>query len=361
MDTEEDDFSRVVANLTHELKTPLHSILAIASVLDSEVDGVLNDEQRRQVVMITRNGEQLLELIIELLQFSSTSTSTRKLNLRRVSIRSFFENIVEGLRPLAAKSEVSIVCEVEKLAEFFTTDKTLLHRIFGNLLSNAVKFSPDGGEVSFYAETGKDGVLRAQVTDSGIGMDQETLQSIFGQFYQQDSADNRRFGGVGLGLSLVKKSLDLLGGTIEVQSEPNQGSLFSISIPSAEGAVQKRKILILDEDETIQLSLTECFRAEGYESLTVDFTRDLLAQVAESEPDLVMLAVQSTEGSSFELLRLIRASAWGKGIPVVLMSSLDGPQERAKGFEAGASDFIVKPFGLGELLARVRSQLERPW
>ncbi|MCB0325027.1 MAG: response regulator [Bdellovibrionales bacterium] len=356
----EDDFSRVVANLTHELKTPLHSMLAVASVLRSEVDGSLTTEQQRQVDIIIRNGEQLLELITDLLQFSSTSTTTRRLNLRRFDVRSFFDHLIGAIRPVAEKGNVSISTETEKLQRWFVSDKTLLQRIVGNLLSNAVKFSPDGGEISCFAETTKDGSLHVQIADSGIGMPPEVVKQIFSQFYQGDSGDAKRFGGVGLGLALVQKSLELLGGAIEVQSEPGQGSLFTIRIPSAEHALETRKVLIVDSDASVRLSLKECLGGEGYQVCFVDEAGDVLSQIAELRPDLVMLDV-AQDGRGFTQLADIRTTSWGRDLPILLMSALDGPQERGKGFELGASDFIVKPFDLAELIARVRSQVERPW
>lgn len=355
-----DDYSRVVANLTHELKTPLHSILAVASLLSSETDGPLTAEQRKQVDIITRNGEQLLELITELLQFSSTATRSRKINLRRLDPGALFEDVVRSISPVAQKAGVVIEAEMDQLGAQFCSDPTLLHRIVANLLSNAVKFSPHGGKILFFAETMSDGSIRLQIADNGIGMNAQTQAAIFKEFFQAEAADSRRFGGVGLGLALVKSALTLLKGRIEVQSEPNQGSVFTLFFPSSTEVLEKPKIALVESDENVRLSLSECFSSQGYETVILK-EHELLAGVAAGRPDLVVLDAGGVQLEGLRLLESLRKTAWGSEIRVIVMSVLDGPEERAAGFKAGASDFIVKPFKLEELLARVRRQIEQPW
>jgi two-component system, sensor histidine kinase len=356
-----EDYSRLIANLTHELKTPLHSILAIASILASEVDGPLTAEQRRQVEMITRNGEHLLEQITELLQFSTTATETRRANLRQIKVRVLFDEVLRSIEPVAKRANVSVESDIERLKPDFWSDTTLLRRIVVNLLSNAVKFSPDGGNVSFFAQTLNDSSLEVQVADSGIGMRTGDQSAIFAEFFQADSGDTRRFGGVGLGLTLVKAALDLLGGRVDVKSEPGRGSLFTVHIPSALATMEKRKVLVVEPDEGVRLSLHQCFAGEGYETVLLPTRDEVVRYIAELKPDLVMLDVSDSQGEGFALVEQIRSSAWGEAIPVIVMSTLEGPKERARGFKAGASDFIVKPFDVEELIARVRTQLERPW
>jgi len=351
--------ARLIANLTHELKTPLHSILAVASLLRSESDGDLADEQKRQVDMITRNAEALLEMIRGLLDFSSVDTGSRPVRISRFDIHSLCEEIVQSLVPVAQKASVAIESDIEKLEGSFFSDKSLVRQIVNNLLSNAVKFSPDGGKVLFFAERTKDGSVILEVADSGIGMPVEVQNSVFREFYQAEDGDTRRFGGVGLGLALVRTSLELLGGSIDVKSEKGKGSLFTVRIPDSQDRLPKRKILIVESDSNVQLTLTECFKAQGYESHVTADERDAKMYFADKRPDLVMLDLKGAEVESFSLLNEFRSSSWGAETPVIVMSALDGPRERSRSFELGASDFIVKPFDLVELLARVKSQFER--
>ena len=159
----------------------------------------------------------------------------------------------------------------------------------------------------------------------------------------------------------MKSALELLHGTIDVKSEMGQGSLFAISLPDAGDSVERYSILILDQDQAVRLSLKETFRTQGFESCFVENDVDMIRQLAELRPDLVMLDVRAPEYTGFQILEEIRAASWGLELPVILMSTLDAPADRAKGFELGASDFIVKPFDVGELVARVRLQLERRW
>lgn len=353
-----DVVSRVVANLTHELKTPLHSMLAVAQVLLAEIDGPLNEEQKRQVGIILRNGEHLLELIVGILNFSSSREETHRLSFREVEIKQLFEDVISGLRHVAEKGGVRLESDFSLLAERFCTDKALVRRIVENLLSNAVKFSPGGGVISVYAKTLSDGGLQFGVADSGIGINREAQGAIFREFYQADRGDTKRFGGVGLGLALVKAALDRLGGSVDVKSEPNRGSLFTVTVPSSSNRRTRRKILIAERDEGVRLTLEECFRREGYESFFVDSLADVFRKVGELRPELILLDISPPVEEGFSVISEIKKSAWGAELPVIIMSALDGPRERSRGFECGASDFIVKPFDVTELIARVQSQLE---
>jgi len=354
--------SRVIANLTHELKTPLHSILAVSSILASEADGALSEEQRRQVQMIARNGEHLLELITDLLNFSSLDSGQKRANLSFFDLHSLCQEVLLSLEPVANRTGVKLDFDIEKLSGSFCSDKFLIRQVLSNLLSNAVKFSPNGGRVYLYGESSKEFGVRFEIADSGIGMPKDVQEMIFGTFYQADSGDTRRFGGVGLGLALVKSSLDILGATIEVKSEEGKGTLFTVVIPDGECKLPVRRILIIDEDESVTLSLLACLNGPGMKAEAIRNRADALTKIAEFKPDLIMLDMgTSSKEDGFLLLAGLRAAAWGKNIPVIAMSALDAPRERSRGFELGANDFIVKPFDLTELLARVRSQLNRTW
>ncbi len=358
---QEAGFARLLANLTHELKTPLHSILASASLLETEADGVLSAEQRKQVEIIRRNGEHLLELITELLHYNAAAAEARRANIRRFDARRMFDDIRRSIEPLAQKSGIILDCSLEALPDAFFSDPALLRRIVGNLLSNALKFSPEGGTVSLYAAVLGDGSLHIQVADSGIGMRPADQQAVFAEFFQADAQDNRRFGGVGLGLALVKAALDLLNGRCEVQSEPGRGSLFTVLIPSGDAAYARRKILIIEPDAGIRLSLKHYLSAEGYELYFASAGAGLARLAAEAKPELVLLDVSDRLGDGFAAIEQMRASPWGCAVPIIAMSAVDTPEERARGFRSGASDFVVKPFAIDEIIARLRSQLERPW
>ncbi|MCC6954515.1 MAG: response regulator [Deltaproteobacteria bacterium] len=348
-----------MGNITHELKTPLHSILAIAQLLRSEVDGVLNSEQRRQVEMILKNGDSLLELITHLLQYSDLESGTRRAQYEEFKPKEFLEELRLTVEPIAQKGGITIEANFGQLAGMFVSDRRLLRQAISNLISNALKFSPRGGHLALYAATLHDGSLLVEVADSGIGIPQEAQEMIFSEFYQVERTDARRYGGVGLGLTLVKTALELLGGKIELRSEVGQASLFRVTIPNAPERLKRRRILVVDADSAICLALESSFRKEGFEVECGGDADRIESRVAEFRPELIILDIRGFDASGVRALQHTTASSWGRDIPVMVMSSVDGAKERSRAFELGAADYMVKPFDLAELLARVRLQLER--
>lgn len=354
--------AKLIANVTHELKTPLHSIIAVASVLRSEIDGTLSDEQKRQVDIILRNGETLLELINNLLSFSSVETSSRLLRFTRCDVVSLCSNVVTTVQSLAVNNNVRFVSDYASLPRKFATEPFLLRQVLSNLLSNAVKFSSDG-EVVFYATLLSDGSLRFQIGDTGIGMSAEVQASVFDEFYQADSGDAKRYQGVGLGLSLVKTSVALLGGKVQVQSELGRGSLFTVVLPEASERIAQKRVMLVNKDSGIQLSLEEALRQDGYVLSIVTQVSDVsnsIAQITSAQggaPDLVIIDLEEPVEEVFSLVKMLKLGGAEGSIPVILMSSFDSPSLRAASFEYGANDYIVKPFDIAELMARIRMQV----
>lgn len=347
--------SRLIANITHELKTPLHSILSVAGLLAAETDGQLNDEQKRQVALIQRNGTKLLDLITDLLRYSSLQTGDKKAKVEIFDVAKLITDLIESLAPVAAKAGIELQTTLVNLETPFASDKSMLSHILTNLLGNAIKFSPEGGIVTVYAESKSDESLFLQIVDSGIGMTPEVQEAIFRDFFQAEKGDSRRFGGVGLGLSLVKSWVSALGGKIEVKSEKDKGSLFTISLPTRRSVLSAMKILIADKDLSIRVSLEGCFRKDGYQTVVCDELSNLAHLIAEEQPNLVILGMED----NWALLEQLRELNGQPELIILVMSTLDAPEERARSFELGANDFIVKPFDLSELRARVASQLER--
>ena len=352
--------ARLIANVTHELKTPLHSIIAVAGVLRSEIDGTLSDEQKRQVDIILRNGETLLELINNLLSFSSIETSSQRLRFVYCDVASLSSSVVATVQSLAVNNNVRFLAEYSTLPRSFATEPFLLRQILSNLLSNAVKFS-SGGEVMFYAEQLADGSLRFQIGDTGIGMSAEEQACVFDEFYQADNGDAKKYQGVGLGLSLVRMSVELLGGRITLQSEPARGSLFTVVVAQASERVVQKKVILADADHGVGLSLKEALCCEGYILTIVPSVRDVVSEIFKGSsnldvPDLIIADLGLQEQEVFEMISLVKRD-YSDRIPVILMSSVDNPSIRALSFKNGASDYIVKPFDIVELMARIRMQV----
>jgi CheY-like chemotaxis protein len=348
---------RIIANLTHELKTPLHSILTVASLLKSEVDGVLNEEQQKQVGIILRNGEQLLELITDLLSHASGSTQTRRLNIRKINPLEVIRKLIQDVVPLAEQKKITIISEIEQCPKEFYSDEGLFYRIASNILGNAIKFSKSDGEVIISVEKSLSRGIIIRIVDSGIGMNQTTKEKLFTAFYQEDASSTRQYGGVGLGLALVKSSIEQLGGSISVQSEPGEGSIFTIELPDISDRAVHHRILVADNDDGIQNALSMLLKKEGYE-VEICSIPEMPERCLNSFPSLLLLDIGIVREAEIEVLRNAKKLLSEAGIPVIGMTTSSHPRERSRAFSEGVSDVLSKPFETEELLARVKLLLE---
>jgi len=344
------DYLRHLANITHELKTPLHSILSVASLLSTEVDGTLNEEQKKQVSIITRNGENLLALITSLLEYSASSTDSNILSVRQVNIKRLVEDLCEELQPVAEKKGLQLNLNIAECSEKFHTDVSLIRKILVNLVSNAIKFSSKGGAIEINLWMEKE--LNLQVVDGGIGMSPEIKDQVFKAFFQADSSSTRQYGGVGLGLSLVKAACDKLRGSLDLQSEQGKGSIFSIKIPDLFDLTPKIKVLLIESDESVRDAISYCLKDVGYELIIAE-PADAIHRIIQTTPTLIVLDIGSSDRKGAELARSIRSSLVGANIPILGMSANDEPKERAEAFSLGITDLLLKPFDLSEFLVRV--------
>lgn len=348
----------ILPNLTHELKTPLHSILTLVQLLLTEADGPLSEEQRKQLEMINRNGEHLLELINDLLQFSSMESRTRELVVEEFNPKVLLDAVCDAIVPLADKNHVILEQDYPTLPESFVSDRTLIRQIVHNLVSNAVKFTQAEGVVYLFAELTPSGELKLEVVDSGIGIPQEMQRKIFDAFYQAESGESRRFGGVGLGLSLVRVATEALSGKLELTSEEGQGSCFRVTLPQLTDGLKRPRVLIVESDPILALSFGEIFPAKRFDTRIVSSWSDTLEALTSWHPSVVLLDVPVSGGvPDYEILRQLRQHWVSKQLPVIVISPLDSPGERATGFKLGATDYLLKPFDKDELLARVRGSL----
>lgn len=361
MSIEPDPF-RIIANLTHELKTPLHSILSVANILASEVDGALTDEQKKQVSIIQRNGDHLLELITDLLSYASVTSKSRKIRLEKIEPERLLRTMVQEISPIATKKGITIETDLQQAVPHFYTDLTLFNKTFSNLFSNAIKFTESGGQIYVSATEGTGSSLQINVSDTGIGMDSSSKERLFSAFYQADSSPTRTYGGVGLGLSLVHHAVQSLGGSIEVQSEPGQGSSFTVHLPDISDRVPSYKILICDSDESIRSSLQVLLEGEGY---TVE-VYDKKSEVDETESisaDLILYALETSADKSTptgeESIKSLRQSLTRSETPVLALISSSNPRERSQAFQQGIDDLLSKPFDSKELLLKIRLLIEK--
>lgn len=383
--------TRFFANVSHELRTPLTIMLGTTETLR---DRKVTDLQSRFEVLHA-NGLRLLGLIDNLLDLVRFDQGDDKVNREAVDAEVFLRGIINGMSHLTDRKDLKLDFEAKTDLPVLALDQDKLEKILLNLLINSVKFTSFGGSISVSAKY-EEGVLNFTVEDNGIGMSEEKQEQIFSRFWQADTSSNRKFRGSGIGLSLVKSLVDLMEGEVRVESVEEEGSSFYVSIPAEESILlgnneevpvdplaemhkqamltlpelgpssvlellapddeKKYTILVADDEEDLRGFLSSEL-ARNYEVIEASDGVEAISFVRQFEPDLVLLDYMMPDKNGMEVCREIRNDARLSHIPVIMLTARADEKIKLECLEAGASDFISKPFALGELSLRVKNQI----
>ncbi|HCT83648.1 MAG TPA: hypothetical protein DF296_00425 [Candidatus Margulisbacteria bacterium] len=218
-----------IRTISHELRTPLTSIIGFIDILKSEKRGPLTGEQKEYLEVILKGSLHLRQLINDLLDISLMESKKLKIKIETINLYKMYKEIILSFMPQARLKGIELILVEDAAIPSVWTDEDKARRIFINIISNAIKFT-EKGHVKVYFSL-KDNYLNTHVEDSGIGINKKEKDIIFEKFRQIDSSSTRKYEGLGIGLPIVKDLLNLLGGTIEVISEENKGSVFTFSLP----------------------------------------------------------------------------------------------------------------------------------
>jgi signal transduction histidine kinase len=224
--------SQFLANVTHELRTPLHSIISYgALLLEGFVDGELTAEQEQHIQFMVRRAEDLSQLVDDMLDLSKIEADKIEVRVEQLDVQHSLGEVVEQLKPLANNKELYLRLEMPHDLPMVIADGHRLRQVAINLVSNALKFTEKGG-VTIRCQLVREGqMVKISVHDTGIGISPAALSYIFEAFRQADGSTTRRFGGTGLGLTIARKLVELQGGDVAVESIPGYGSTFSFTLP----------------------------------------------------------------------------------------------------------------------------------
>ena len=424
LDKLKDEF---LSNTSHELRTPLNGIIGLSEYLMEGTVGNMPEQAKVNLAMIARSGRRLYNLVNDILDFSNVLHDNMRLQLKAVGLREVVEIVLTLCRPLIGSKQLRVVNGVPADFSLLWTDEDRLQQILYNLVGNAVKFTHEG-VVEVRAETLVEGfedeatsLVRVTVADTGIGVSPDKYDSIFESFEQAEGTTARAYGGLGLGLAVTKKLVEIQGGKIWVESVENEGSQFHFTLPvygsdaqkvlpesfvedslvtvSAEGKTEAietsvvssaiaagvdislesvaseyspaRKfdedadvknsdyqILIVDDDPVNLQVLNNYLGLRRYRVTRASSGHDALALLDSGyDPDLVILDVMMPRMTGYEVTEYIRAQWERHELPIVLLTAKNRLEDEVVGLAAGANDYLTKPIVKEGLLARIETQL----
>jgi DNA-binding response OmpR family regulator len=341
--------------------TPLESILKKMdeSALKSQLNG------------IHRNANNLLNLVNQLLDFRKLETSGETLKLSYCEVNEFVEAVLQPFFELAKEQQIDLNFDGNTAEIYAYVDKDKLHKILNNLLSNAFKFTPKGGSIKLKLSHSSEGkVIQIELSDTGYGIPEADLPFVFDRFYQAKTQDTANPGS-GIGLHLVKEYVSLHGGTVNAASSAEQGSIFTVTIPSNLGPVGQKETIpeIVEKKNKLSLLIVEDnleFRSflvdelsEKYNLIVASNGREGLEKAHTQQPDLIITDLMMPEMSGIELCRHLKKDLEVSHIPVIVLTAKTSDQSQIEGFEAGADAYITKPFNMDILLVRIANLLEQ--
>jgi signal transduction histidine kinase len=224
--------SQFLANMSHEFRTPLNAILGYTHMLLHGVSGAVTDTQRKSLTRIDSNSRHLLALINDILDITRIEAGRMPLNLTSFAIPELLDEVMSELEPIIKRSNLAVVAKIQGRVPALKSDRQKVKQIVLNLLSNALKFTPRGSVTIRASYDGRTRVVHIAVRDTGVGISDDDQLKAFEDFRQLDSSPARGYGGTGLGLSICRRLSQMLGGSIELQSEVGLGSTFTLQLPA---------------------------------------------------------------------------------------------------------------------------------
>ena len=367
--------SAFLANISHEIRTPMNGIMGFSSLLDN---ASLDPAKRTSYTKIIRDRcNDLLHIVDDLLDLSKIEAGHMDLFAKKFSLNYMIDDLYlqysqklvqEGKEQLGLLKEIGLATHNDTLL----ADESRLRQVLCNLLDNAVKFTEKGSIIFGYSHSLNK--LTFFVEDTGIGIEPGKKEIIFERFRQGEESMSKNYGGAGLGLSISKSLVELMGGTIQVDSKPKKGSIFRFSLPAellleeqgpivaeprkAEGLKVIKRLLVVEDDEYSKLYLKELFTAQEFECFYAMTGREALDLIQSGiEPDLVLMDIRLPDISGLEVTRAIKVKR--PTLPVIALTAYAMEEDKKRCLAAGCDDYISKPVFKEQLLEKLTQLLRK--
>ena len=366
--------SQFLANMSHELRTPMNAIIGFSEILSERLEGHVEPKYQGFIQHILASGQHLLGIINDVLDLSKVEAGMLQVFPEQFALPAAADGVCNVMRAQAGKSDIAIVLDAPDDLPPIETDLAKFKQILYNLLSNAVKFSPSHSSVTVRirvneATDGNDErSVSIAVIDHGIGIAPENHDAVFQEFRQLDSGSRKEFAGTGLGLALVKRFCELLGGTITLESETGRGSTFTVTLPVRYPGAEPvdeyladspyipsdasgDRVLVIEDDSVAYSSLARHLESASYVPVRARHGDEALRLAKLVKPVAITLDLVLPGVDGWEVLKRLKADEVTKDIPVVVISMIDN---RELGFALGAHDYFVKPVDRRRLVDRIR-------
>lgn len=381
-----------LANMSHELRTPLNAILGMTEGMQEQIFGKVTSSQTNALQTIERSGSHLLELINEILDLAKIESGQIDLEYSKVSVEFLCQSCLTFIKQQAHQKGIQLETKILPNLSELNIDERRIRQVLINLLNNAVKFTSGGGriilEVSRYQpsslspaiassqpELAAANYLYFSVIDTGIGIAPENISKLFQPFIQIDSALNRQYQGTGLGLALVKRIVEMHGGTIVLTSEIGVGSCFTIALPytatvgtlptvinQTEIAPETNQniqnssyqILLVEDSEANIMTISSYLTAKGYRILQASNGQEAIALAQSAKPDLILMDIQMPTMDGLEATKQIRQIPSLVNVPIIALSAQTMEADRDLCLAAGANDYLNKPIKLSQLTKAIQ-------
>lgn len=365
-----------LATVSHELRAPLNSILGWGRLLEK---GNLDEKTSKKAIeTIVRNADSQNRLIEDLLDVSRIISGKLRLEIITINPINFVEAALETVRPAAEAKNIKLEIKQDSVISHISGDPNRLQQVVWNLLSNAIKFTPNGGQVTVEIER-MNGHIDIRVRDTGVGISQEFLPHVFDRFRQADASSIRKFGGLGLGLAIVRHIAEMHGGIVYAFSEgENKGSTFTISLPVTSTPKEEKEIspennrlfentpklsldglliLVVDDEEDTRQLLVQSLTFYGATVITAKSAKEGLSVLQETNPDILVSDIGMPDEDGYSFIKKIRAleNEHQKNTIAVALTAFTRAQDRMRALAAGFQNHVGKPVEPDELATVIAS------